>query len=89
MKIKKTKKITKTFKSRTDIEKEFVKIEDAILRVSFQDALLINQQLILGTLLDIRDLLIKTWTYLYHYFYIVTVGCDITKGVNDESYFSN
>mgnify|MGYP001007060860 CR=1 FL=1 len=62
LKLKKKTKFLKTknskFKSSSDeIKKKFITVEDAILKYSFQDALINNQKLILDTLLDIRDCL--------------------------------
>ena len=41
--------------SSQEIQKKFITVEDAILKYSFQDALINNQKLILDTLLEIRD----------------------------------
>ena len=62
MKMKKiVKKTTKTF-DRSEIDKKFTTFNDAILKVSFQEALINNQRLILDVLLDVQDLLVKNKT---------------------------
>jgi len=52
-------KTTTNYESRSEIEKKFINMEDVILRVNLSEALIRNQQLLLNTLLDVRDLLLK------------------------------
>ena len=57
--MKMKKKTTTKSNSRTNIEQKFVTVEDVILKMSFQDAIISNQRLILDTLLDIRDTVVN------------------------------